>query len=47
MLERMNKLLVDLVAGAVLGIDGGLMPRHDLAQPCVHTMGVADPDASV
>jgi predicted enzyme related to lactoylglutathione lyase len=26
------------------GIDGGLMPRRDPAQPCVNTIGVADLD---
>lgn len=28
------------------GINGGLMPRRDPAQPCVNTMDVADVDAS-
>ena len=28
------------------GINGGLMPRRDPAQPCVNTMDVADIDAS-
>jgi predicted enzyme related to lactoylglutathione lyase len=29
------------------GINGGLMPRRDPAQPCVNTMGVPDLDASL
>lgn len=29
------------------GINGGLIPRRDPAQPCVNTMEVADLDASV
>lgn len=29
------------------GIDGGLMPRRDPAQPCVNTVGVTDLDASL
>ena len=29
------------------GINGGLMPRRDPAQPCVNTIGVLDVDASV
>ncbi|HEY2017464.1 MAG TPA: VOC family protein [Bryobacteraceae bacterium] len=29
------------------GINGGLMPRRDPAQPCVNTVGVADLDASL
>jgi predicted enzyme related to lactoylglutathione lyase len=29
------------------GIDGGLMPRRDPAQPCVNTVGVANLDDSV
>ena len=28
------------------GINGGLIPRRDPAQPCVNTMDVADIDAS-
>ena len=29
------------------GIDGGLMPRRDPAQPCVNTVGVANLDDSI
>ena len=29
------------------GINGGLLPRRDPAQPCVNTINVADLDASV
>jgi uncharacterized protein len=29
------------------GINGGLMPRHDPAQPCVNTMDVANVDETV
>ena len=29
------------------GINGGLMPRRDPAQPCVNTMGVANLDETV
>lgn len=29
------------------GINGGLMPRRDPAQPCVNTVGVADLDATL
>jgi len=29
------------------GIDGGLMPRRDPAQPCVNTIGVANLDQSL
>jgi len=29
------------------GIDGGLMPRRDPAQPCVNTIGVANLDESL
>ena len=29
------------------GIDGGLMPRRDPAQPCVNTVGVANLDESL
>ena len=29
------------------GINGGLLPRRDPAQPCVNTIGVADVDATV
>lgn len=29
------------------GIDGGLMPRRDPAQPCVNTMGVENVDSAV
>ena len=29
------------------GIDGGLVPRRDPAQPCVNTVNVADVDASL
>jgi len=29
------------------GINGGLMPRRDPAQPCVNTVGVADIDESL
>jgi predicted enzyme related to lactoylglutathione lyase len=33
--------------GEGIGIDGGLMPRRDPAQPCVNTMDVADLDATI
>jgi predicted enzyme related to lactoylglutathione lyase len=29
------------------GIDGGLMPRHAPAQPCVNTVGVANLDEAL
>lgn len=39
--------LIATGADAEPGINGGMMPRRDPAQPCVNTMGVADLDATV